>query len=621
MTSEQETPKKRKGASNSIGLGLIAVLVVGLGGLGITNFSASLRTIGTVGNTEISADQYFSALNQQMTTLRQQFGATLTFQQAQSLGLTASVLPQVVATAAFDNEVKQLGLSVGDAVVADEIRQIDAFKGVSGDFDRDTYTNLLLQNGLSEAEFEDDLRLGQARTLMLNAITGTALMPASYAETLVKHLAETRNFSWAVLPDTLLLGIEFPDPSEDDLTAWYDANQDLFITPETRKISYAWITPDMILDTVEIDESSLRAAYEEQKDQFNMPERRLVERLPFVSEDDANAALERINNGDISFDDLVSERGLNLSDLDLGDVTVEDLGSAADLVFSAEVGTPVGPAESDFGVAIFRVNGILAAQNTSFEDAQPALLDTLVLDRARRVIAAQAEDLDDILAGGATLEELADESEMEFGQIDFNDLTEGTIAGYPAFREAAQSMSDEDFPKIEELGDGGVFALRLDEIVPPAPKPLDEVRDAIVAGWAADQRITALEAQGATLQAALAEGQSFTTLALEERAEVGIDRQGASDLPTALRDLAFDLVPGEAGVVAASGDVYVLRMTDVVPADLEDDRNGLLLQFIGQQTETSLQDDIMTLLSAEIQERAGVNIDQNAVAAIDAGMQ
>ncbi len=621
--TQEDTPiKKRKGASNTIGLGLIAVLIVGLGGLGISNFSGTLRSVGKVGKTDIDAQSYFAALSGQMNALRQQFGPTLTFQQAQSLGLTSGVLNQVVAAAAFDNETAEFGISVGDAQVADEIRSIDAFSGLSGGFDRDTYRALLAQNGLSEKDFEADLRRGQARSLFLSAIGGSDLMPDTFSEILVGFVGETRDFSWAELPETLLLNTEFSEPTEAELTAWYDANVDQFIIPETRQISYAWITPDMILDSVDVDEEALRAAYEEQFDQFNLPERRLVERLPFVSESDAQAALDRITSGEITFADLVEERGLSLLDVDLGDLSADELGAASDMVFAADVGVVTGPAPSDLGSALYRVNGILDAQSTGFEDAKPALTDTLVLDRARRVIAAQAEDLDDLLAGGATLEEVADESDMQFGQIGFNDLSEDGIAGYPAFREVANEATIDDFAKIDELGDGGLFAIRLDEIVEPTPQPLDDVRQAVIDGWTADQRIAALQAEGENMVSSLGNGDSFGTLALEEQVETGIERQSfTTDLPSDIRDAAFALEPGAAQVVTTENSVYVVRLGKIIAADLTDERNTQFLELYGQQASQSLQDDLINLLSADIQSRAGVNVDQNAIAAIEAGLQ
>lgn len=267
------------------------------------------------------------------------------------------------------------------------------------------------------------------------------------------------------------------------------------------------------------------------------------------------------------------------------------------------------------------MNGILPAQNTSFEDAIPALTDSLVLDRARRVIAAQAEDLDDLLAGGATLEEVADESDMVFGEIGFNTLTDEGIAGYPAFRDLAEEVTEDDFPRIEELGDGGIFAIRLDEIVPETPRPLDEVRDEAIEGWRLDQQLAALEREGSAIATALADGQGFGALALEEQVETGIDRQTfTTDMPNAVRDAAFEIEIGGTRVVTDENRVYVLRLDGISAPDLSEDRLQQALDLYSQQASQSVQDDLIGLLSADIQQRAGVTINQSAIDAIESGL-
>lgn len=268
------------------------------------------------------------------------------------------------------------------------------------------------------------------------------------------------------------------------------------------------------------------------------------------------------------------------------------------------------------------MNGVLLAQTTSFEDAIPALTDTLVLDRARRVIAAQAEDLDDLLAGGATLEEVAAESDMVFDMIDFNDLSDAGIAGYPAFRETAEDATVDDYPQIEELGDGGIYAMRLNDIVPATPQPFEDVRDAVIAGWRADQELQALEREGVDIQTALADGQSFEALALDAQAEQNIDRQSfTTDMPRSVLDGAFDLDIGDARVVTDDTGVYVLRLDGISAPDMSEDRNQQALELYGQQASLSVQDDLIGILASEIQQRAGVSVNQAAIDAIDAGLQ
>ena len=59
--------------------------------------------------------------------------------------------------------------------------------------------------------------------------------------------------------------------------------------------------------------------------------------------------------------------------MDLGDVRKIDLGRAGDAVFAAAAGDIVGPLDSAVGPALFRVNAVLAAQETTFEEALPEL--------------------------------------------------------------------------------------------------------------------------------------------------------------------------------------------------------------------------------------------------------
>merc|ERR1711916_218194 len=124
-------------------------------------------------------------------------------------------------------------------------------------------------------------------------------------------LQETRDLTWAELTASDL--DQAPaEASEAELRAHYEANIEAYTNPETMQITYAWLTPEMILDSVELDEQSLRDAYERRIDEFDTPERRLVERLVFVDEASAAEALERLNAGTATFEDLVTERGLQL---------------------------------------------------------------------------------------------------------------------------------------------------------------------------------------------------------------------------------------------------------------------------------------------------------------------
>jgi peptidyl-prolyl cis-trans isomerase D len=613
--------KKKGGVGKTGGYILLGLLLLGLGGFGATNFGGSVSSIGKVGEAEIPASDYFRAIQQEMRAVQAQTGQALTFQQARAMGIPDMVLSRVVTSAALENEAAQLGISVGDERLAQDLREIPAFQGVDGSFDRESYRLALQGAGFSEREFEEQLRAESASTLLQNAIQAGVVLPPVYAQTLVSYTGERRAFTWAELgAEQLTTGL--PVPTDEDLQTFYDENIDRYTRPTTRKITYAWLTPAMIVDTVEVPEDRLRATYEERSAEFNLPERRLVERLVYSSEEAAQEAAERVASGEVPFETLVIERGLDLADTDMGDVTEAALGDAGEAVFAADVGEVV-QAPSDLGPALYRVNAVLAAQSTSFEEAVPQMRDTLALDQARRVIEGLANQLDDELAAGATLEDLAGNTEMELGQIDWTSSSNEGIAGYAAFNEAAAEAETGDYPAMAELGDGGLFALRLDEIQEAAPYPFEEVRDRVAQDWEANARATALADQAEALAGQLSGDTGFDDLNLRARTvDEGLTRNAnTDDVPQAVLTQVFTMSEGEAAAVKGAGTAYVVRLDDIIEVDPEDENVRQFRQLFAQQADQDVSQDLFRALAQDIQSRAGVEIDQAAVNAVLANFQ
>lgn len=178
---------------------LLALLILGLAGFGATNLSGTIRTVGQVGDKHIDVQTYAQTLQREIQAVSQQTGSALTFARAQAIGLDQAVLARLVRARALDHEAEQMGLSVGDETLRDEILNIPSFRGLDGNFDRDAYRFALDQSGSSEAEFETQLREEVARSLLQGAIMSGVTMPDTYAETLVSFLGETRDFTWVRL--------------------------------------------------------------------------------------------------------------------------------------------------------------------------------------------------------------------------------------------------------------------------------------------------------------------------------------------------------------------------------------------------------------------------------------
>lgn len=599
---------------------LMGLLFLGLGGFGAVNLSGNIRTLGTVGDKQISVDEYARQMQQELRAIGQQTGRAMSFAQAQELGLDRAILQRMMRERALDHEAAQMGLSIGDEVLRDRILGIAAFQGVDGQFDRDGYAQALRTAGLNEGEFEVSLREETARQLLQGAILSGVEMPAAYSETLVAFVTENRDFTWALLDESVL---EEPiaEPDTATLEAYFTANADDFVLPATKRITYAWLNPTDIIDQIEMPEAELRAEYEARSDQYNQPERRLVERLVFADQEAADRAAAALEVGGTTFEALVEERGLRLSDVDLGDVTRAALGGAGAAVFDAEVGTITGPAPSSLGPALFRVNGVLPAQITTFEEAEPELRDALATDRAIRVVEGRAEDFDNRLAGGSTLEQLAEQTDMVLGQIDWTaDSSEG-LAAYASFREVAAAVTADDFPRIEQLEDGGVFALRLDEALPERPATFADVTDEVAARWREDEIVTRLRARAEAVQELMEAGTSLPEQGLTERAETDQTRNAfINNTPAGFMSEVFGMTPGEIRILEGRDSVVLVRLDGVEPGGDTAEARELVAQLRAQQNE-ALARGLFDIFTEDTLLRAGQNIDPRAVTAVNVNFQ
>ncbi len=600
---------------------LLGLLIIGLGGFGATNLSGTIRSVGTVGDKDISVDTYARAMQDELRALEAQTGQSMTFAQAQAFGLDRVVIARLSTTRSMDAENERLGISIGDENLRDELMNIPAFQGLDGSFDRDAYAYAIEQAGMNESEFEDSVREDTARALLQGAVVSGLNMPPAYADTVITFVAEERDFTWSKLTgDNLTRPVEAA--TDADAEAYYTDNLDRFMVPATRQITYVWLSPEMIIDQVDVDEEALKTLYDERADEFNRPERRLVERLAFADEAAAEAALAEITAGTTSFTDLVEARGLSLSDVDLGDMTKAELGAAGEAVFLAPANAVVGPAVTDLGPALFRINGILSEQITTFEEAKADLREEIAADRARRMIDTQIGDIDDLLAGGATLEELAEETEMQLGSLDWHLAAEDEIAGYEGFREAASQVALEDFPQIEVLEDGGIFALRLEGETESQPAPFADVRDEAAAAVTAQRTTEALQSLIETLKPRLNDGTSFTSFGFTANEEVDMDRAAfVPGTPPEFLTEIFAMEVGELRTLESPDGLIIVRLNAVHAPTTDDPEIVSLKAAITAQLSSGISQDIFQAYAQALQTLYPTQLNQQALNAVHAQFQ
>lgn len=598
---------------------LMALLIVGLTGFGISSFTGgSLRSIGSVGDEKIAIDAYARQMNQTIQSVSRQIGRNLTPAEIESSGIQRAVLAEVVATAGMDNEASRLGLSVGDAAVREELLNTPAFKSLAGEFDPEAYKFALERANLSATEYEETLRKQNARGLIESAIASGIQSGETAARTFVTFAGETRDIEWVELTADYLT-TPVGEPTEEQLVEQYELNPEAYTAPLTKDITYVWLSPDSLTDQAEVTEAELREAYDINSERYNRPARRAIDRIVFGSQQEALDARARLDSGLIDFDTLAEERGLKLEDIDQGEVEQDQLPQAvADLIFNAADPGVVGPADTDLGPALYRINAIFDENITPFEEVEDDLREELAAEHTGVMVLNMLPEIDDMLAAGATLEELDAETEMELGSLSYSaDVTDG-IAAYDEFRIAADAAAEGDFPQIENLSDGGVFALRVDRVTQPVRIPLDEIRDQVAEDWNRAETVRRLTELGDRFAGRLAETSDFGSLGIMSETATGLTRAGfVEGTPPLLVTKVFGVDQGQAVVVEDTGSVFLAQVIKVTPVDLNSTENQTMMGRIGDQIDQQIAQDVLDAYKAAVQEAAGVTLNPNAISAVN----
>ena len=350
---------------------LIALLILGLAGFGIGNITGTVNSVGSVGDKKIMVNDYWRELQNELRNLSNQVGRNVPLEEGLDYGVGRLALQRLVTEAGLDNEASRIGLSLGDENVLAELRQTPGFLGLDGEFDQGQYEFVLERSGWTAAEYDEIIREQTARSILQSAVSGAVRPSDLYVEKVVRYYFESRDFSWARIDSSLPAG-DPPEPTDAILMAYHSANPDEFTLPETREIMFAWVTPKMLVESIDIDEETLRALYEDLADEYDVPERRFVERMVFPTMEEAVRAKRRLDDGDIDFAELAAERGLSLSDLSLGEIESGTLNEASDAaVFALDDLGVTNPVQSELGPAIYNVSAILLARQVSYDDARP----------------------------------------------------------------------------------------------------------------------------------------------------------------------------------------------------------------------------------------------------------
>lgn len=596
---------------------------------GVTNSDR----MAVVGDQAIPISDLTMAANTALDQVRQQ-NPTVTMPEFIEQGGLDEVISQLIDRFAVGEYGRKYGLRAGDNLVNSEILQISAFQGLTGAFDQQTYLAALRSRGLTDAVFRRDLQDGLIEQQLLRSAVAAPQMPEKVARQYAALVLEKRKGEIGLIP-SLAFAPE-GNPSDAQLTRWYQDNRAQFTRPERRTLRFAVFGSDTLKVNAAPTPAEIAERYKRDAAQYQAREKRVVTSFVVPTQDAAKALAARVAAG-ASLESVAREAGFSASKAEARER--EEMANATSFAFAqnafkAPQGGVVEPAQGTLGWYVARVDSIERIAARTLAQATPEITEALTREKRAAGIADLTSEIEAEIDSGTALAEVARAYDLTVETTPAL-LANGQVFGQPQAQVVPQLapilptafQMEESAPQLAVVTEGEEFVIfevaRIEESSAP---PLAEVRDAAIAGWkraqgsalakqAADRIIAKVRA-GTPLAAAMAaEGKpGFEREAIDlERRQLLDGRNNRVPPPLVLM---FSMAEGTVKTLEGPRGLgwYVVALEDISTLPLESEPD--LVPQTRQQLGRALSEEYRQQAAAAMREELGVTRNETAITAV-----
>jgi peptidyl-prolyl cis-trans isomerase D len=583
--------------------------------------------VAEVGGQSITTQQYQNSMQTVMFRIQSRMHRNLTTAQARELGIDRQVLANLVADAALDVRANALGLSISEAAIVAAVRSDPSLQDASGQFSPERFDQALRNSGLSERGFFVAQAKAYLRRQIETPLVDGLAAPKPLVDLLARVEAQTRAIDYVALPPSAAGDI--PAPADDALKAYFNDRKAQYRAPEYRGLEILLVDPNTLANPADVSDEDAKADYDKVRDaRFATPEKRKLQQIVFPDQASADDAEAKIKAG-TSFDDIVKERNLKPSDVDLGESAKAAMfdQTIADAAFALPEGGVSEVVKGQFGPAILHVVSVTPGSVKTFDEVKDTLKKEIAADRVAGQVQTIHDKIEDARVSGKTLAEAAKTVGLEARPIDAVDAAgqdeKGVAVDLPDKAEllAAAYASDvgvDDAPL--QTNNRGWLWFDVMKVDPARDRTFDEVKDQVETQWRAEAVAKALSAKADDMVKQLEGGATLESLAqgagLEAKSAADLRRGGAGLAPSVV-NAVFTVPAGGAGSAAAPDGRVVFKVTaDATPPTKFDDP---AVKAIAAQLTEGLQTSVVAQFVNALEREVGVRIHDNVLQSATGG--
>lgn len=604
----------REGASGGVlKFFLFGLLALAAGGLVFTDVGGFFR--GGVGGTDIAkvAGQSVSINRFDRIARRTLQPLQITPQQAYKFGYLREILNSELRRRILIADAHDKNITIGKEQIIGQIKEIIAPAVQNGLSPEQALETLLRNQGMSEGELSATITSERALALLNSALqAGTLYAPKALQNTIYDFENETRDIRYITFLNKDFKNIN--TATDEQLTALYEATKEAYAIPQRRSLQIIRLKTAALKDTLEISEESLKAAYDENIEDFSTPESRKIVQAIAATKEDATAIYDAAKKSG-----ALKAAAAKTGDYIPAKTFTEDniLAEIKEIVFSAKSKTVLEPVETPLGWSVIKIESITPAKVTSFEKAKKSLREDLIEDRLIDELYTIVDDIDDAFASGADVAETANQFGLSISEVnDINAYGQNAKRKTPLKKilgddaqstlETAFKLESGETGTMNELKNGDFIAIHAKSVTPKSYKPFNDVKTAIQTKWNNDQKTLGnkslvsdiLKSDGQDLTAAAkAQGKTVKTAKTLTRKSTPKAPLGARALSAAFKAPAntLFLLDIEGGFALAEVTRTALPVKSAKRKDatlkeiqdkaLKDIQNEIFATYVGQKSE------------------------------------
>jgi peptidyl-prolyl cis-trans isomerase D len=484
----------RRFAASPLGIGVFAIILIAFvvtlyegqgGGAG----ALTGGTVASVGRQKIGEAEVRQRAQSQLEAARQQ-QPELTMAAFVAAGGVEETIDQMQNGRVLQQFAEKQGMVASKRLVDGQIASIPAFNGPTGKFDRNIFLSTLAQRKIPEIELRQDFAREILTKALLTPVAGAAQMPTGLVQPYAQLLLEKRDGLVGAVPSSLFANL--PPPTDATISSFYARNIARYTVPERRIVRYALFDRSRFAAQAKPTDAEIANFYKAGAATYAAKETRGLTQVIAQTRAQADELLAKAKAGQ-SLAEAAKTVGREPLAVPAGDqAAFAKLTSpvVAQAAFAAPKGGFAAITQSGLGYHVIHVDSVVSTPAKTLAEVRPAIVTQLSQQKLDEAASAFVAKLNDEADGGATFDEIAKKyglasqvtpaltkDAQDPDQPSYNGPTELSIVLRDAFL-----AEPDDQSAVATLGAGQSFALwHLDKVVPAAPRPLAQVRSAVVA--------------------------------------------------------------------------------------------------------------------------------------------